>query len=189
MKYFSIIAVCAVIAFWVFKKYESDNQYYDNVAPDRSNMSIAERALLALEREHDLELRKEETVLRKYKNGELSQDQYNEYLKKKAEQDRSEQQQVVEDLGNMFDPDKGMFSGVIKMGSKPQFKKQKQIDKLERDIQKTLSLLENDQTNVIKIKLRGIKWIPIDNKVIDEKMTKFYKNKISTLINEIDNNY
>ena len=189
MKYFSVIAICAVIAFWVYKKYESDNQYYNNVAPDRSNMNIAERALLALEREHELELRKEETVLRKYQNGELSQDQYEDYLKKKAEQNRSEQQQAIEDIGNMFDPDKGMFSGASKMASKPQFKKQTQIDKLEREIQKILSSLEIEQINVIKIKLMGIKWIPIDNKIIDEEMTKFYKDKISTLINEINNKY
>jgi len=43
-----------------------------------------------------------------------------------------------------------------------------------REIQKILSLLEIEQINVIKIKLMGIKWIPIDNKVIDKEMTKFY---------------
>jgi len=115
MKSLALIAICALIAFWVHKKYESDNVYYDVVAPNRSNMTIVERLFLALERENDLEIKYEESVLRRYQTGELSQAEYEEFLNRRAENERKELNDAYVDLANMWDPNKGMFSGMLKL--------------------------------------------------------------------------
>ena len=186
MKSLAVIAVCALIAFWVHKKYESDNVYFEKVAPDRSNMSIAERGFLALEREHDLQIKKEESVLRKFQTGELSQEEYEEYLKRRAANERAEHNQAVEDLGNMFDPEKGMFSAAFKMASNPEFKKKKQIEKLENEIKKIISGMSDDSEGATKMKFLGIKWMPVGNTKIDNEMTSYYDEKVSRLIKQVN---
>jgi len=169
----------------VHKKYESDNAYYEKIAPDRSNMTIAERGFLALEREHDLEIKKEESVLRKYQTGELSQEEYEAYLKRRTASEREEHNQAVEDLGNVFDPEKGMFSGAFKMASNPEFKKTKQIEKLETEIRKVISEMGTDSESTTKMKFHGIKWVPIGNTKIDDEMSVYYEKKISKLIKQV----
>jgi hypothetical protein len=187
MKSLAVIAVCVLIAFWVHKKYEADNAYYEKTAPDRSNMTIAERGFLALEREHDLEIKKAETVLRKYQTGELSQEEYEEYLKRRTANEREEYNQGVEDLGNMFDPEKGMFSGVIKMASNPELKKIKQIEKLEIEIRNVISKMGTDDESTTKMKLHAVKWVPIGNEKIDNEMSEYYETKISNFIKQLSN--
>lgn len=186
MKHISVIVICFLVGFVVYIKFESDNMYYDRIySKDRNNLTIAERGLMAIEREHDLEIRKEEAVLRDYENGKISLEEYENYLQRKLEEENKENEDALEFIGNLYDPEKGMFSGAYKMAMSPKFKKEKQIKELDKTINNLIQDLENENKEIIVIKLKQTTWVPVGDKEIDQEMTKFYEKKIKVILDNL----
>ena len=186
MRSFVIIGICFVLAFWVYKKFESDNFYYDSLVNDKSEFSVLERGLLSLQREYDLSIRKEEVVLRKYEKGEISQEEYDLYLKLKSKKERAETDQALQDISRVLDPKKGVFSGIIKMTSSPKFQKNKQIGELNKKIEMIVADFGIASNAEIVLRLSTLSWIPIGNVEIDLQMAEYFKNKINNLKLELN---
>jgi hypothetical protein len=173
------------VAFWVYKKFEQDNLYYETVAPNRGDMNFLERSVLSLERERDLEISREEAVLRKYQSGEIDQGQYEMYLENQRKKEMQELDDAFESMGKMYDPDKGILSGAIKMKSMPEFQKSDQVKMLDERIDRVVSELGKVSSELTIVKLRSISWTPIGDSKIDKEMTRHYERKVGTIINEL----
>lgn len=160
--------------------------YYDRIyTEERNDLTIAERGLMALERERDLEIRKEEAVLRDYETGKISLEEYENYLQRKLEEENKEYEDASELIQNLYDPEKGMFSGVYKILMSPKFKKEEQIKELDKTINYLIQELENENKEIIVIKLKQTTWTPVGDKVIDQEMTKLYEKRIKVILDNL----
>ena len=59
MRSLAILAICGLVGFWVYTKFQLDNRYYDSLTKNGEEHTILERAAFALQREYDLEISKD----------------------------------------------------------------------------------------------------------------------------------
>ena len=186
MRYLIILAICGLIGYWSYTQNQLDNRYYDSLSKNGEDHTIFERVSFALQREYDLEISKDEVILNKLKNGEITIGEYQSYYDEKTQREQKETNQSIEDLGNLYDPEKGIFSGMIKMANSVNNLKKNQIKELDNKIDKIVDNIDIDGTNLSIIKLSTISWHPVGDKLIDSEMTDFYKNKIETVIRQVN---
>ena len=86
----------------------------------------------------------------------------------------------------MYDPEKGMFSGLIKMSNSVKNLKKEQILKLDRKIDEIVDNIDIDKPDLSITKLSTISWRPVGDKQIDSEMTDYYKNKIETVKRQVN---
>ena len=80
-----------VITYWVYEKYQLENKYIEMHSPPDKELSMTDRALIAFQREYELEIEKDEAVLRSYQQGKISFQEYNQYFEEKARSNISEE--------------------------------------------------------------------------------------------------
>lgn len=185
IRYFIVIGFFSITTFWIYQKYNFDNSYYDQVISDRDDLNFTQRVMLFFEREYILQLEREEEVLNKYKKGEISHEEYNQYLNKKIKETRNQTNNGVEVLKQIYDPDNGMFSGIFKMASSPNIQKNKQIQILDKKIDAIIEDLNNQDRDILITLLSAIIWVPVGDETIDKQMSEYYQNKISVLEEKI----
>lgn len=185
IRYFIVIGFFLITTFWIYQKYNFDNSYYDQVISDRDDLNFTQRVMLFFEREYILELEREEEVLNKYKKGEISHEEYNQYLNKKIIETTNQTNNGVEALKQIYDPDNGMFSGIFKMASSPNIQKNKQIQILDKKIDAIIEDLNNQDRDILITRLSAIIWVPVGDETIDKQMSEYYQNKISVLEEKI----
>ena len=110
MRYLIILAICGLIGYWSYTQNQLDNRYYDSLSKNGEEHTIFERVSFALQREYDLEISKDEVILNKLENGEITIGEYQSYYNEKTQREQKETNQSIEDLGNLYDPEKGIFS-------------------------------------------------------------------------------
>ena len=186
MRYLIILAICGLIGYWSYTQNQLDNRYYDSLSKNGEDHTIFERVSFALQREYDLEISKDEVILNKLENGEITIGEYQSYYDEKTQREQKETNQSIEDLGNLYDPEKGIFSGIIKMANSVNNLKKNQIKELDNKIDKIVDNIDIDGKNLSIIKLSTISWHPVGDKLIDSEMTDFYKNKIETVIRQVN---
>jgi hypothetical protein len=186
MRYLIILAICGLIGYWSYTQNQLDNRYYDSLSKNGEEHTIFERVSFALQREYDLEISKDEVILNKLENGEITIGEYQSYYDEKTQREQKETNQSIEDLGNLYDPEKGIFSGMIKMANSVNNLKKNQIKELDNKIYKIVDNIDIDGTNLSIIKLSTISWHSVGDKLIDSEMTDFYKNKIETVIRQVN---
>jgi hypothetical protein len=186
MRYLIILAICGLIGYWSYTQNQLDNRYYDSLSKNGEDHTIFERVSFALQREYDLEISKDEVILNKLENGEITIGEYQSYYDEKTQREQKETNQSIEDLGNLYDPEKGIFTGMIKMANSVNNLKKNQIKELDNKIDKIVDNIDIDGKNLSIIKLSTISWHPVGDKLIDSEMTDFYKNKIETVIRQVN---
>ena len=182
MRELAVMVVAVAVGVVMYAQYSSDERYYDTVAPSREDVNPLERATLVLQREIDIEQRKEASVLQKFESGEMSLAEYEEYLERKSAREIEE---AYESMGRMFDPEKGMFSGAIKMAQKPEVRKRAQIKKLDTELRDVVSAMAQDNPATTKARLSLIKWMPVGDAKIDEEMDRYYAERVNALMSQI----
>ena len=188
IRYIIVIGFFSITTFWIYQKYNFDNSYYDQVISDRDDLNFTQRVMLFFEREYILELEREEEVLNKYKKGEISHEEYNQYLNKKIKETTNQTNNGVEVLKQIYDPDNGIFSGIFKMASSPNIQKNKQIQILDKKIDAIIEDLNNQDRDILITRLSAIIWVPVGDETIDKQMSEYYQNKISVLEEKIKKN-
>lgn len=186
MRSLIILAICGLIGYWAYTQYELDNRYYDSLTKNGEEHTIFERVSFALQREYDLEISKDEAILHKLKKGEITISEYQSYYDEKSQRQQKETNQAIEDLSNMYDPEKGLFSGLIKMSNSVKNLKKEQILKLDRKIDEIVDNIDIDKPDLSITKLSTISWRPVGDKQIDSEMTDYYKNKIETVKRQVN---
>ena len=186
MRYLIILAICGLIGYWSYTQNQLDNRYYDSLSKNGEDHTIFERVSFALQREYDLEISKDEVILNKLENGEITIGEYQSYYDEKTQREQKETNQSIEDLGNLYDPEKGIFSGMIKMANSVNNLKKNQIKELDNKIDKIVDNIDIDGKNLSIIKLSTISWHSVGDKLTDSEMTDFYKNKIETVIRQVN---
>ena len=186
MRSLAILAICGLVGYWVYTQYQLDNRYYDSLTKNGEEHTILERAAFALQREYDLEISKDEAILHKLEKGEITISEYQSYYDEKSQRQQNEENQAIEDLGNLWDPEKGMFSGLIKMSNSVKNLKKEQILKLDRKIDEIVDNIDIDKPDLSITKLSTISWRPVGDKQIDSEMTDYYKNKIETVKRQVN---
>tara|TARA_B100001059_G_C17685401_1_gene502058 strand:+ start:221 stop:796 length:576 start_codon:yes stop_codon:yes gene_type:complete len=187
IRYIIVIGFFSITTFWIYQKYNFDNSYYDQVISDRDDLNFTQRVMLFFEREYILELEREEEVLNKYNKGEISHEEYNQYLNKKIKETTNQTNNGVEVLKQIYDPDNGIFSGIFKMASSPNIQKNKQIQILDKKIDAIIEDLNNQDRDILITRLSAIIWVPVGDETIDKQMSKYYQNKILVLEEKIKN--
>ena len=185
MRELAVMVVAVAVGAVMYAQYSKDERYYDAVAPSREDMNPLERATLVLQREIDIEQREETSVLQKFESGEMSLTEYEEYLERKSAREQREIEEAYESIGSMFDPEKGMFSGGVKMAQHPEFRKREQIKKLDAELKDVISAMSQDNPSITKARLSVIKWIPVGNSKIDEEMNRYYTERVEALMSHI----
>ena len=186
MRSLAILAICGLVGYWVYTQYQLDNRYYDSLTKNGEEHTIFERLAFALQREHSLEISKDEVILNKLEKGEITISEYQSYYDEKSQRQQNEENQAIEDLGNLWDPEKGMFSGLIKMSNSVKNLKKEQILKLDRKIDEIVDNIDIDKPDLSITKLSTISWRPVGDKQIDSEMTDYYKNKIETVKRQVN---
>jgi|ETNmetMinimDraft_13_1059891.scaffolds.fasta_scaffold150481_1 hypothetical protein len=186
MRSLAILAICGLVGYWVYTQYQLDNRYYDSLTKNGEEHTIFERLAFALQREHSLEISKDEVILNKLEKGEITISEYQSYYDEKSQRQQKETNQAIEDLSNMYDPEKGMFSGLIKMSNSVKNLKKEQILKLDRKIDEIVDNIDIDKPDLSITKLSTISWRPVGDKQIDSEMTDYYKNKIETVKRQVN---
>ena len=189
IRYFIVIGFFSILIFWVYQKYNFDNSYYDQVISARDDLNFTQRVMLFFEREYILELEREEEVLNKYKKGDISHEEYNQYLNKKIKETTNQTNNGVELLKQIYDPENGIFSGIFKMASSPNIQKNKQIKILDKKIDAIIEDLNNQDRDILTTRLSAISWVPVGDETIDKQMSEYYQNKISVLEEKIKKSY
>ena len=118
-------------------------------------------------------------------NGELTNEEINQFLKNEAEIAAQEDEQAMNQLKKMYDPEYGIFSGIYKKNKKLEYKKNEQVAKLDDQIRTTLYELENLGPQKTRLKLKMVRWVPIGDSTIDKEMTDHYLKLVESLIDEI----
>lgn len=185
MKEVVAITIALLLGALLYTNYQSNDKYYDAVAPSRGEMNLLERSALVLEREIDIEQRKEESVLKRFESGEMTLAEYEDYLDRRSKREQKEIEDAFSSMGSMYDPDKGMFSGAFKMAQKPAFKQREQIKKLDAELKTIVSEMSRDDPSVTKAKLSIIKWVPTGDAKIDDEMDKHYQGQVETLLKQM----
>ena len=186
MRSLAFLAICGLVGYWVYTQYQLDNRYYDSLTKNGEEHTIFERLAFALQREHSLEISKDEVILNKLEKGEITISEYQSYYDEKSQRQQKETNQAIEDLSNMYDPEKGMFSGLIKMSNSVKNLKKEQILKLDRKIDEIVDNIDIDKPDLSITKLSTISWRPVGDKQIDSEMTDYYKNKIETVKRQVN---
>ena len=186
MRSLAILAICGLVGYWVYTQYQLDNRYYDSLTKNGEEHTIFERLAFALQREHSLEISKDEVILNKLEKGEITISEYQSYYDEKSQRQQKETNQAIEDLSNMYDPEKGMFSGLIKMSNSVKNLKKEQILKLDRKIDEIVDNIDIDKPDLSIKKLSTILWRPVGDIQIDSEMTDYYKNKIETVKRQVN---
>lgn len=177
-----MLLVFALGVYWVYEKYNLENNYINARVSDDSGGNILERLSIGVQRQLDLETEKDRIAVDAYSRGEISFEEYQEYVSKKAEDERKEEEKAFAALANMYDPDDGMLRGVGKMKEKSDAKKQQQIDSLEQQILEILNSSKDAPQEIIVRKLKMVEWIPIGHVYTDNEMSRFYEERISKII-------
>jgi hypothetical protein len=159
---------------------ESREKFFQNQL-----LGFAERGISTLEREHKLELEKEEAVLRKFARGELSREEYQEYLDQKSQAEQRETEEAFAMLKDMYDPEKGMLSGVMKLANDPSNRKSDQQRKLDKEIKEIIADIGSVSNQAIITRLHLVAWAPVGDPSIDQEMTDYYEKKIERAIESL----
>ena len=184
MRWLIAIAICMVTTYWVYEKYQLENKYIEMRSPADKELSMTDRALIAFQREYELEIEKDEAILRSYQQGKISFQQYNQYFKEKAKRNISEEAAALDMLSTMMDPEEGIYSGVIKMAQRPSMQKKDQIKELEEKINTILDKSETNGPDKTIALLIAIAWMPVGDEKIDNEMTEHYQTKINRLVEQ-----
>ena len=175
-------------------KEESKNrQEVENQSTDESRekffqnqlLGFAERGISALEREHNLELEKEAAVLRSFEKGEMSREEYQEYLDQKSRAEQRETEEALAMLKDMYDPEKGMLSGIAKLANDPSNRKSDQQRKLDKEIKEIIADIGSVSNQAIITRLHLVAWAPVGDPSIDLEMTEYYEKKIERAIKSL----
>ena len=176
------------------EKEESKNsQEVENQSTDESRekffqkqlLGFAERGISALEREHNLELEKEAAVLKSFEMGEMSREEYQEYLDQKSRAEQRETEEALAMLKDMYDPEKGMLSGIAKLANDPSNRKSDQQRKLDKEIKEIIADIGSVSNQVIITRLHLVAWAPVGDPSIDLEMTEYYEKKIERAIESL----
>ena len=175
------------------KEESKNSQEVENQSTDESRekffqnqlLGFAERGISALEREHNLELEKEAAVLRSFEKGEMSREEYQEYLDQKSQAEQRETEEAFAMLKDMYDPEKGMFSGVTKLAKDPSYKKSDQQRKLDKEIKEIIADIGSVSNQAIITRLHLVAWAPVGDPSIDREMTEYYEKKIERAIKSL----
>ena len=159
---------------------ESREKFFQNQL-----LGFAERGISALEREHNLELEKEAAVLKSFEKGEMSREEYQEYLDQKSQAEQRETEEAFAMLKDMYDPEKGMFSGVTKLAKDPSYKKSDQQRKLDKEIKEIIADIGSVSNQAIITRLHLVAWAPVGDPSIDLEMTEYYEKKIERAIESL----
>ena len=100
-----------------------------------------------------------------------------------AQSEYDEFNQEMEALQQMLDPEKGMFSGML---NSPTLKKNDQVRTLDKKIDSIISEHNDSKKFLTTLKLQSISWAPIGDKQIDSEMKIYYEEKISKLVDLIN---
>ncbi len=118
-------------------------------------------------------------------DGELTNKEISQFLKNEAEIAAQEDEQAMNQLKKMYDPEHGIFSGLYKRNAKLEYTKNEQVAKLDNQIQTIVVELENLGPQITRLKLKMVRWVPIGDSTIDKEMTDHYLKLVESLINEI----
>jgi len=118
-------------------------------------------------------------------DGELTNSEIQTFLRNEAEVNAEEERRAIEQLGKMYDPNDGMFSGLYKHKKKLEEERQIQANVLDEKINRLISEIDEVGVKTTILKLRTIHWIPIGHSTIDEEMTTRYASLIETLIEDL----
>ncbi|MDB4248687.1 hypothetical protein N9854_03570 [Amylibacter sp.] len=124
-------------------------------------------------------------------DGKLTIDEVQKLEKHRLEMTVKENEEALKMLNKFYDPETGMMSGFHKLGNKIYDEA-----KIERDIQKEILDLRIDEIisahnienlQVTKLKLRLVRWSPINHSTIDKNMTDYYDKLVEKIIGELEN--
>lgn len=118
-------------------------------------------------------------------DGELTNQEIKEFLENEAELNAKEEERALNQLGKMYDPEGGLYSGLYKLSKKIENKRFKQATQLDQKIESVISEIDSIETKKTVLKLRTIHWIPIGSPDIDKEMSEHYANLIAKIIEEM----
>ena len=123
--------------------------------------------------------------------GELTVEEIKELEKHRLEMEVKESEEALKLLNKMNDPETGYMSGFLKLGNKinneAKIERDTQKEKLDSQINEILSEHRAENSQVTKLKLRSVRWAPINHPKIDSSMTDYYEQLIGNIINELEN--
>ena len=123
-------------------------------------------------------------------DGKLTLKEIKELENHRFEMEVRENEEAIKILNKMNDTEKGILSGAFKLGKKIKQKanleRDEQKKKLDKKIDEIISAHEFNNIKKTKLKLRSIKWSPINNVSIDKEMTIYYNEIVEQLLLELD---
>ena len=120
------------------------------------------------------------------KDGELSNQEIREFLETESEISLKEDNQAIDQLKKMYDPENGVYSGIFKLKQKHEDKKYQQVEKLDNVIKNIIEDLDKSEIKKTRLKLMMVKWVPIGDTSIDDEMSVYYDNIIQDLLENIN---
>lgn len=124
-------------------------------------------------------------------DGKLTIDEVQKLEKHRLEMTVKENEEALKMLNKFYDPETGMMSGFHKLGNKiydeAKIERDNQKEKLDLRIDEIISAYNKENLQVTKLKLRLVRWSPINHSTIDKNMTDYYDKLVEKIIGELEN--
>ena len=140
----------------------------------------------------DNEKEKELLILEKLtqNKSKIKIDDIKQYYKLLSDKEKQDNKEAFNILKNMYNPETGLFSEIIKFNKKIDLelnkKKSSQVKILDKKIQDIISKVTDMDEMSIKLSLKTIKWNPIGNEKIDKEMKVYYNEVINDLLQQLN---
>jgi len=119
------------------------------------------------------------------KDGELDNQEIREFLKTESEISMEQDEQALDQLKKMYDPENGIYSGIYKLQKRYERKKHQQVEKLDAEIRSIIDNLDANKIKKTRLKLMMVNWVPIGDTSIDNEMSNHYDNIIKDLLDNL----
>ncbi len=175
----------------IVKKDTSENLLSNKNVKDQKSYLINEIFSL-MNKKMDNKKEQELLILEKLTQNKsiIKIDDIKEYYKLLSDKEKQETREAYNLLKNMYNPETGLFSAIIKFNKKIDLelnkKKSSQVKILDKKIQDIISKVTEMDEMSIKLSLKTIKWKPIGNDKIDNEMKVYYDEVINDLLNQLN---
>ena len=175
----------------IVKKDTSENLLSNKNVKDQKSYLINEIFSL-MNKQMDNKKEQELLILEKLtqNKSKIKIDDIKGYYKLLSDKEKQETKEAFNLLKNMYNPETGLFSEIIKFNKKKDLelnkKKSSQVKILDKKIQDIISKVTEMDEMSIKLSLKTIKWKPIGNDKIDDEMKVYYDEVINDLLNQLN---
>ena len=175
----------------IVKKDTSENVLSNKTVKIQNSYLINEIFSL-ISKKMDNEKEKELLILEKltHNKSKIKIDDIKQYYKLLSDKEKQENKEAFNILKNMYNPETGLFSEIIKLNKKIDLelnkKKSSQVKILDKKIQDIISKVTEMDEISIKLSLKTIKWKPIGNEKIDTEMKVYYDEVVNDLLQQLN---